>query len=76
MLEELSAMKQYHQVHLLCYDRGFKYEPIPNVKAFYSLGEVEDYANNNVISIQDTNFFKDPIVIIRREISSVLVKEL
>ena len=69
-------MKQYHQVHLLCYDRGFKYEPIPNVKAFYSLGEVEDYAKNNVISIQDTNFFKDPIVIIRREISSVLVKEL
>tara|TARA_R110001592_G_scaffold309210_2_gene583303 strand:+ start:1438 stop:1668 length:231 start_codon:yes stop_codon:yes gene_type:complete len=76
MLEELHAMKQYHQVHLLCYDRGFKYEPIPNVKAFYSLGEVEDYAKNNMTQIQDCNFYKDPVVIIRRETNSVQVKEL
>jgi len=76
MLEELSIMKKYQQVHLLCYDRGFRYEPIPNVKPFYSLDEVENYAKNNISHIQDTNYYKDPVVIIRREISSVPVKEL
>jgi len=76
MLEELSTMKRYQQVHLLCYDRGFKYEPIPNIRAFHSLGEVEDYVRNNMTRIQDYNFYKDPVVIIRRETNSVQVKEL
>jgi len=60
----------------LCYDRGFKYEPIPNVRTFHSLVEVEDYAKNNMARIQDCNLYKDPIVIIRRETNSVQVKEL
>jgi len=76
MLEEFSVMKRYQQVHLLCYDRGFKYEPIPDIRAFNSLGEVEEYAKNNIERIQDTNFYKDPIVIVRRETNSVQVKEL
>ena len=69
-------MKRYQQVHLLCYDRGFRYEPVPNVRAFHSLGEVEDYAKNNMAHIQDCNFYNDPIVIIRREVNNVLAKEL
>lgn len=77
MLEELSTMKCYQQIHLLCYDRGFRYEPVPIHGApFYSLEDVENYAKNNIERIQDTNFYKDPIVIVRREISNVQVKEL
>ncbi len=60
----------------MCYDRGFKYEPIPDIRTFNSLGEVEEYAKNNIERIQDTNFYKDPIVIVRRETNSVQVKEL
>lgn len=77
MIEELSTMKRYQQIHLLCYDRGFRYEPVPIHEApFNTLEDAEEYFKNNIERIQDTNFYKDPLVIIRREISSVQVKEL
>ena len=76
MLEAISTMKQYQQIHLLCYDKGFKFVPIPNVKSFNSLTETEEFVEHNLKRLNDTNFYKDPIVIIRKEINSVKVKEL
>ncbi len=70
-------MKRYQQIHLLCYDRGFKYEPVPiHGTPFNSLEDIEEYVKNNIERIQDANFYKDPIVIVRRETNSVQVKEL
>jgi hypothetical protein len=54
-------MKGYKQVHLIVKDR----EEAALV-----------YWQNNRITIQDLNFYNDPIVIIRREVNNVTVKIL
>ena len=69
-------MKSYKQVHLICYDRGFKYEPIPNVPEFYSDLKAVEYFNLNSSRIKAINYYNDNVVIIRRETNSVIVKEL
>ena len=69
-------MKSYKQVHLICYDRGFQYEPIPNIPEFHDDTKAKDYFNLNESRITFGNVYNDPIVIIRREINSVTVKEL
>jgi hypothetical protein len=69
-------MKRYKQVHLICYDRGFKYETVPNTPEFHDDQKAKDYFNLNESRITCGNVYNDPIVIIRREINSVTVKEL
>lgn len=69
-------MKNYRQVHLIVKDRGFVYESIPNIPEFHNEKDAMTYWGNNRITIQDLNFYNDPIVIIRREVNNVLAKEL
>lgn len=69
-------MKGYKQIHLIARDRSFKYEPIENIPEFYDKAAALDYWKYNEKNIMDSNFYKDPIVIIRREIHTVLEKEL
>ncbi len=69
-------MKSYKQIHLICYDRGFKYETVPNTPEFHNDTKAVEYFNLNESRINAVNFYKDPVVIIRREINSVTVKEL
>ena len=69
-------MKGYRQVYLITKDRGFVYEQVPNTPEFYNEQDAFKHWQNNRITIQDLNFYNDPIVIIRREINNVLAKEL
>tara|TARA_B100001059_G_C17826833_1_gene581929 strand:- start:2304 stop:2513 length:210 start_codon:yes stop_codon:yes gene_type:complete len=69
-------MKGYKQVHLIVKDRGFVYEPVPNTPEFHNEESALVYWQNNRINIQDANFYNDPIVIIRREINNITVKNL
>lgn len=69
-------MKCYKQVHLIVKDKGFVYQLIKDIPEFYSEKDAEMYWHNNRITIQDSNFYNDPIVIIRREINNVTVKSL
>ena len=68
-------MKKYKQVYLIAKDRGFKYEPVANSPEFSNEKEALDYWQYNENRILDTNFYDDPIVIIRREINNVMSKE-
>ena len=69
-------MKNYRQVHIIAKDRGFTYEPIANTPEFNDLNSALTYWKYNKDKIEDCNFYKDPIVIIRREVNNVLAKEL
>jgi hypothetical protein len=69
-------MKNYRQVHIIAKDRSFKYEPIANIPEFNDLNSALTYWKYNKDEIEDCNFYKDPIVIIRREVNNVLAKEL
>jgi|TARA_R100001460_G_scaffold103447_1_gene148627 hypothetical protein len=69
-------MKKYKQVYLIAKDRGFKYEPVANSPEFSNEKEALDYWQYNENRILDTNFYDDPIVIIRREINNVMSKEI
>lgn len=69
-------MKGYKQVYIIAKDRGFKYEPIADTPEFNNEKGALDYWSYNKIRIQDCNFYDDPIVIIRREINTVTVKNL
>jgi len=69
-------MKSYRQVYLIVKDRGFVYEPVPNTPEFHNEEAALVYWQNNRINIQDLNFYNDPIVIIRREINNITVKNL
>tara|TARA_R110002153_G_scaffold101349_3_gene237514 strand:- start:3553 stop:3768 length:216 start_codon:yes stop_codon:yes gene_type:complete len=69
-------MKSYKQVHLIAKDRSFKYEPIANAPEFNDLNSALAYWKYNKDEIEDCNFYKDPIVIIRREIHTVIEREL
>ena len=69
-------MKGYKQVHLIVKDRGFIYELVPNTPEFHNEEAALVYWQNNRINIQDANFYNDPIVIIRREINNITVKNL
>lgn len=69
-------MKSYKQIHILVKDRGFKYEPIANIPEFSQVEDALEYWKHNRKTIEDANFYKDPIVLVRREIHSVIEKEL
>lgn len=69
-------MKGYKQVHLIVKDRGFVYEQVQNTPEFHNEEAALVYWKNNRITIQDLNFYNDPIVIIRRETNNVTVKSL
>jgi|TARA_R110000787_G_scaffold255686_2_gene361026 hypothetical protein len=69
-------MKNYRQVHIIAKDRSFVYEPFLNTPEFYNEKEALDYWAHNKKSISESNIYNDPIVIIRREVNNVLVKEL
>jgi len=69
-------MKKYSQVYIIVKDRGFKYEPIANIPKFYKKKEALDYWKYNEDRILDTNFYDDPIVIIRRETNNIMSKEV
>ena len=76
LLSSSSKMKSYKQIHILVKDRGFKYEPIANIPEFNQAEDALEYWKYNRKSIEDANFYKDPIVLVRREIHSVIEKEL
>ena len=69
-------MKSFKQVHLIAKNRSFSYEQIPNTPEFSDEAAALKYWKYNKKVIQDSNFYSDPIVIIRREIHSVISKEL
>ena len=69
-------MKGYKQTHLIVKDRGFVYEQVQNTPEFHNEQAALVYWQNNRIKIQDSNFYNDPIVIIRREVNNVTVKNL
>ena len=69
-------MKSYKQVHLIAKDRGFKYEPIVDIPEFHNEKEALEYWKYNQKRILDLNFYNDPIVIIRREMNSVITQKL
>lgn len=69
-------MKGYKQVHLIVKDRGFVYEPVQNTPEFHDEESAFLYWQNNRITIQNLNFYNDPLVIIRREINNITVKSL
>jgi hypothetical protein len=69
-------MKNYRQVHIIAKDRGFVYEPVLNTPEFYNEKEALDHWAHNEKRISESNIYNDPIVIIRREVNNVLVKEL
>ena len=69
-------MKGYKQIHLICYDRGFTYETVPNTPEFHNNLKADAYFKLNASTIEAGNVYNDPLVIIRREINSVIVKEL
>ena len=69
-------MKNYRQVHIIAKDRSFTYEPVLNTPEFHNEKEALDYWGHNEKRISESNIYNDPIVIIRREVNNVLVKEL
>ena len=71
-----NKVKGFIQVHIIAKDRGFKYEPIANTPEFNQAEDALKYWKYNRKSIEDSNFYKDPIVLVRREIHSVTEEEL
>ena len=69
-------MKEFKQVHIIAFNRRYKYDKIPNTPDFYSEGDALKYWDNNKIRILDSNFYNESIVVIRKEIHCVEVKEL
>jgi len=68
-------MKNYRQVHIIAEDKGFTYGPIPNTPEFHDEKEALDYWVYNQNKIKEANFYNNPIVIIRKEVHNVLVKQ-
>jgi len=69
-------MKSFKQVHLIAKNRSFSYEQIANTPEFNEEAAALKYWKYNKEAIQDSNFYSDPIVLIRREIHTVISKEL
>lgn len=69
-------VKNYKQVHIIAKDKNFKYEQIANTPEFDNEQAAMKYWLSNKESIIDSNFYNDPIVIIRKEESYVRVKNL
>lgn len=69
-------MKSYRQTHIIARDQGFKYEPIANIPEFNQIEEALKYWKHNGKKIEDTNFYKNPIVLIRKEVHTVIEREL
>ena len=69
-------MKSFKQVHIIAKNRSFKYEQIANTPEFNDEASALKYWKYNNKAIQDSNFYSDPIVLIRREIHSVISKKL
>jgi hypothetical protein len=69
-------MKSYRQIHIIARDRSFTYEPIANTPEFKDLNSALEYWEYNKKRIEDSNFYNDPTVLIRREIHTVIEREL
>ena len=69
-------MKSYKQIHLIAYDRGFTYQTIADTPEFNNLDAALTYWKYNKERIEDCNFYKDPIVLIRREIHTTIDRDL
>ena len=69
-------MKSYKQFYTIARDRGFTYEHIANTPEFSHAEEALLYWKHNAKRIQDTNFYNDPTVLIRREVHTVIEKQL
>tara|TARA_R110000744_G_scaffold369284_1_gene479445 strand:- start:553 stop:765 length:213 start_codon:yes stop_codon:yes gene_type:complete len=69
-------LKNYKQVYLIAKDLGFDYQSIADVPEFNNEKEALTYWKNNNRKIKDSNFFNDPLVIVRREVHTVLAKRL
>lgn len=69
-------VKNYKQVHIIAKDRGFKYEQIANTPEFDNEQAAMKFWLSNKKDIIDSNFYNDPIVLIRKEESYVRVKNL
>jgi hypothetical protein len=61
---------------LIAKDLGFDYQSIADVPEFNNEKEALTYWKNNNRKIKDSNFFNDPLVIVRREVHTVLAKRL
>jgi len=69
-------VKNYKQVHIIAKDRSFKYEQIANTPEFDNEQAAMKYWLSNKEDIIESNFYNDPIVLIRKEESYVRVKNL
>lgn len=69
-------VKNYKQVHIIAKDRRFKYEQIANTPEFDNEQAAMKFWLSNKEDIIDSNFYNDPIVLIRKEESYVRVKNL
>jgi len=69
-------MKRYQLKYYLALDRGFKYQEIPDVPSFYNEHDALKYWEAFENKLVDINFYNDPIVLIRKEISTTEVREL
>lgn len=69
-------MKRYQLKYYLALDRGFKYQEIPDVPSFYNEHDALKYWEAFEKRLVDINFYNDPIVLIRKEISTTEVREL
>ena len=68
-------MKKYKQVHVICYDRGFKFEEIRDIQEFHNESDAVKFIEAHQKKLQDINFYNDPIVILRKEVSYCVVKQ-
>lgn len=69
-------MKRYQLKYYLALDRGFKYQEIPDIPSFFNEHDALKYWEAFEKKLVDINFYNDPIVLIRKEISTTQVKEL
>jgi len=69
-------MKSYKQFYKIARDRGFVCEPVANTPEFSHAEEALVYWKYNAKRIHDSNFYNDPTVLIRREVHTVIEKEL
>ena len=69
-------MKRYQLKYYLALDRGFKYQEIPNTPSFHNEHDALKYWKAFEKKLTDINFYNDPIVLIRKEISTTEVKKL
>ena len=69
-------MKSYKQYYQIARDSGSVFDPVANTPKFSHIEEVLVYWKQNAKRIHDSNFYNNPTVLIRKEIHTVIEKEL